>query len=117
MRKDGFNKNNKDAGREEDMVVKALDKDIFLKNKQKSESFVHHADFLLPKMADSSNSNGTYLSMANYRINMIQKIANNSFPIPRTSTEAPEETTLPNLTNSSLPDMQRIKCANSWRNC
>ena len=103
-------------GENEKEIVKALDKEIFLKNKQKSESFVHHADFLLPKIAENSNGNETYLSMANYRINMIQKMSNNSFPIVRTSTAAPEGEDFYG-TNTTMPIIKRIKCANSLQKC
>ena len=90
---------NKEDSEEQDYtVVKALDKDIFMKNKHKSESFVHHADILLPRVAQRSNGSENSMSKANYMINMIQKIANNSISIPQTSTGVPETATEVNST-------------------
>ena len=93
MPQDNETLNKEDSEEQDYTIVKALDKDIFLKNKHKSESFVHHADILLPRMAQSSNGSGNSMSKANYMINMIQKIANNSISIPKTSTGAPESAT------------------------
>ena len=68
-------------------IVKPLSNAIFLKNKEKRESSVHHADYLVPRYQYPSNSkpngiddrNQSILKAAS-SINMIQQLVKQSIP-------------------------------------
>ena len=96
------------------MLVKELDKEIFIKNKEKRDSMVHHADFLLPRLgsryASDNNSLESRIHQAANRIKLIQKIANESLPEEKATTTASistEITTILNLDNSTTLPIQR----------
>ena len=68
-------------------IVKPLSNAIFLKNKEKRESSVHHADYLVPRYQYLSNSdpNGLHdrnqsILKAASSINMIQQLVKQSIP-------------------------------------
>jgi len=94
-----------------DMLVKELDKEIFIKNKEKRDSMVHHADFLLPRLGSrysiGNKSIESRIHQAANRIKLIQKIANESLPEEKVTTISPEITTSLNLDNSTKIPIQR----------
>ena len=68
-------------------IVKPLSNAIFLKNKEKRESSVHHADYLVPRYQYPSNGRQNGLEDRNQSvlkaassINMIQQLAKQSIP-------------------------------------
>ena len=68
-------------------IVKPLSNAIFLKNKEKRESSVHHADYLVPRYQYLSNSDPNGLDDRNQSIlkaassiNMIQQLVKQSIP-------------------------------------
>ena len=68
-------------------IVKPLSNAIFLKNKEKRESSVHHADYLVPRYQYLSNGEPNGLDDRNQSIlkaassiNMIQQLVKQSIP-------------------------------------
>ena len=92
-----------------DMLVKQLDKEIFIKNKEKRDSMVRPADFLLPRLGSRYSSGNksieSRIHQAANRIKLIQNIANESLPEEETTT--PEITTTLSFDNSTNISIQQ----------
>ena len=84
----------------DDRLIKELSEDIFLKNKEKRESSIHHADFLVPRYDPMFNSDlkdkaslDQRLSLAGSKIRLINSLARESLPVEETTKAHFQDTT------------------------
>ena len=89
-------------------VIKQLTNDILIKNKKKSDSFIHEADYLIPRLnkidpihdVNQTKSKRQLASIAISRVNLLKHLVNDSLPVEKTTTSSslPETTVNPFLT-------------------